>query len=364
MIRSILSILTISISACLIIISSMTATLAQSAQNSTTELRVMTIERKPFAMKQPNGFTGFSIELWNEIAKELKLKFRYVEAASFSDMLKQVQDRKADLAIANISITASREKSLDFSHPIFDAGIRVMVPAGGGTLNIFSAFLNWTMLAWLAGGALVVFVIGTLMWFFERKHQPYFDQPYRSGLWPSFWYALHVLLTGGFEENSPRSVPGRVFATILVVASLFVVSIFVARITSILTVHELRSQIQSHKDLYGRRVGTTQGSTASAFLSENSIGHRGFKTIDDMFKALVAGELDAVVHDAPILSYFAATEGRGRVRVVGPILRPEKFGIALAPGSQLVEPINRALLQISEEGRYRRLLRKWFADGS
>ena len=44
-------------------------------------------------------------------------------------MLGAVRDGSADLAIANISITAMRETQMDFSQPIFEAGLQIMVPS-------------------------------------------------------------------------------------------------------------------------------------------------------------------------------------------------------------------------------------------
>jgi polar amino acid transport system substrate-binding protein len=237
-----------------------------------------------------------------------------------------------------------------------------MVPEKGGTLSILWAFLNWDMLVWLLGAGLFLLAIAHVMWFFERKSQPYFRVPYREGLWPSFWYSLHAVITGGFEENSPHTVPGRILGVFLVIASLFVGAAFVAKITSVLTVAELQSQIRSHKDLYGRKVGTTAGSTAAAFLRNNAIQHVTVDSVDELFNAVATKKIEAAVHDAPLLAYFAATEGRGRVRVVGPILRPEKFGIALREGSPLKEQINRTLLRMNEDGTYRRILNKWFGE--
>lgn len=84
----------------------------------------------------------------------------------------------------------------------------------------------------------------------------------------------------------PETRRGRIFAVFLVIASLFVVSAFVAKITAALTVGELKNQIQSYRDLYGRRVGTTQSSTSSAFLDSHAIAYRSYTKIDDLFQAL------------------------------------------------------------------------------
>ena len=81
-----------------------------------------------------------------------------------------------------------------------------------------------------------------------------------------------------------------------------------------------------------------------------------------MRAALSAGRLHAVVHDAPILRYYANGEGRGSARVVGGVFKPEKYGIVFAQGSSMVEPVNRALLALRENGRYDEIYRRWFGN--
>jgi polar amino acid transport system substrate-binding protein len=94
----------------------------------------------------------------------------------------------------------------------------------------------------------------------------------------------------------------------------------------------------------------------------HAIPYRSYAKIDDLFQALERRQIDAVIHDAPILAYYTANKGRGKVRLVGGLLRPEKYGIAVPQGSTLVEPINRAILRLRERGIYERILRNWFGD--
>ncbi len=335
---------------------------AQETITGKTTLRIMTIERQPFAIIEAGKYSGFSIDLWRALAGQMNVKTEFDTASSFNDMLDAVKNGSVDAAIANISITSAREEVFDFSQPIFDAGLQILIKQNSGSAGILSALLTWQMFAWLATGAFILFLAATLMWFFERRSNSFFETPYREGIWPSFWWALNVVVNGGFEERIPKSWPGRFFAVLLVVASLFVVSIFVAKITATLTVGELRSSVQSLSDLYGRKIGTTAGSTTASYLKSRSLRFEEFKNIKTMFAALENGRLDAVVHDAPIVAYYAETKGKGIVRTAGKIFRPEKYGIALAQGSKLVEPINRSLLKLREDGTYEALVKKWFGD--
>jgi ABC-type amino acid transport substrate-binding protein len=66
------------------------------------------------------------------------------------------------------------------------------------------------------------------------------------------------------------------------------------------------------------------------------------------------------VYDAPVLQYYAHTDGKGLVQVVGPIFREETYGIALPTGSSLRKPINESLLRMMQNGTYDSMYQKWF----
>jgi len=235
------------------------------------------------------------------------------------------------------------------------------VPSDGSSTSVLSALFNAEILGLLVLATVLLFGIGNVMWLLERRHQQYFQtDDYGEGVFRGFWWALNVIVNGGFEDKMPRTLLGRLFAVILVVASLFVVSAFVAQITTNLTVAELQSQVGGINDLYGKRVGTTNGSTASDLLDHRALPQRQFPDTEALFTALEDGEIDAVVHDAPILAYYAATRGRGRVHVVGEMLQPEKYGIAFPQGSPLVEPVNRVLLKLREDGTIAAIHERWF----
>lgn len=321
---------------------------------------MVTVTRTPFSQAENGVETGFSLELWKAVAESLQLDFQIERVASFSDMLAAVEDGRADVAAANISITAGREEVLDFSQPIFSSGLRVMVPAGQGPASVFTVLWSTE----LALAALAAFGLllggGMLMWVFERNAQEYFKGEAREKLFPSFWWALNLVVNGGFEERVPRTPMGRVFATILVISSLFVVSIFVAQITAALTVNAIQSSVHSVNDLYDKKVGTTIGSTASAYMNQRELAHVGYADLESLLTSFEAGELDAVIFDAPILSYYVNTSGAGKGTLVGSVFMRDNYGFALPSGSDLREPINLALLRFNEDGTYRALMQRWF----
>ncbi len=324
-------------------------------------LNMATVIRPPFVMQGEQGLSGFSIDLMQAIAAKIGRDVRFEVKETFPEMFEAVQNTQVDGAIANISITAERERVMDFSQPIFDAGLQIMVPVGNGTGgSLLSALMRWELAASVGVAFILLLGGGMLMWWFERGRQEYFDRPAREALFPSFWWALNLVVNGGFEERVARSWAGRVFSVFLVVASLFIVSVFVAQITTMMTVQAISGTIDNINDLDGKRVATTVGSTSSAFLDSRNIAHQSLPDLQSLLATFEAGKLDAVVFDGPILAWYVQNQGAGKARLLPQVFKRESYGIALPEGAALREPINRALLLLREDGTYDEIRAKWF----
>lgn len=325
-------------------------------------LSFATVERPPFATMTPDGPSGFSVELTRQIAAELGRDVSFEFYDTFPEMLSSVEEQLHDGAVANISITAERERVLDFSQPIFEGGVGVLVRTDAGGNPILSAILTRDFLLLILAALGLLFGSGMLMWVFERRVQPYFDRDGRDALFPAFWWALNLVVNGGFEERMPQSRLGRLFSVVLVIASLFVVSIFVATITAAITVDALEESVDSINDLEGRSVGTISASTSADLLTARDIAFVAFTSPTNMLEAIASKDLDAVVFDAPILSYYATSDSG--VRLLDRIYRPENYGIALPPGSPLAERLDQTILTLREDGQYNELVLTWFGQSA
>ncbi len=327
---------------------------------SAQDLSIATVSRPPFSVIEDGKDTGFSIDLWQALADDLDRDFTFQRTEEFGEMLDLVKTGAVDAAIANISITASREKELDFSQPIFESGLQILVKREQQSdLSVFRALMSRDMLTAIILAFVMLLAGGMLMWQFEKRSQPYFDKSAKEALFPAFWWALNLVVNGGFEERVPRTVFGRIFGVFLVISSLFIVSIFVAKITAVLTVDAIQNSVNSVTDLHRQNVATIDGSTASNFLNNREITYRGYSDLQEMLVAFENDVVDAVVFDAPVLAFYA-NNSLGKAKVVGPIFQRENYGIALPTGSPLAEQINQSLLRLREDGTYDTLYRKWF----
>ncbi|MEP1329241.1 transporter substrate-binding domain-containing protein [Pseudophaeobacter sp.] len=324
-------------------------------------LTVNTVTRPPFSMIENGKESGFSLDLLGEIARRLDWSLEINRTDSFAAMLDGVRLGEADLAAANISITASREAAMDFSQPVFESGLQIMVQADDiREPSLLRAIMSWDLAAAIGLAFLLLLVGGMFMWTLERRAQPYFDRPLKEAWFPSFWWALNLVVNGGFEERVPRTPIGRMFGVVLVLSSLFIVSIFVAKITAVMTVEAISGSVSSVNDLYGRRTGTIEGSTAAGFLQRRDIDYYGYHDLDEMLAAFEAGSIRAVVFDAPVLNYYVQHGGQAYGRTTGSIFLREYYGFVFPEDSPRVEMLNRTLLELQEDGTYEEIYRTWF----
>jgi ABC-type amino acid transport substrate-binding protein len=327
-------------------------------------LRVATKRFKPFVFIEDGELTGFSIELWEQIADEIGVEFEWVEAPSVAELLATIgENPTADVATAGITITAAREDAFDFSHPFFHTGLQVLVPTGGvgDSVSAIRAILSADLLK--AIGALIAALLAAahLLWVFERaKNTEMFPRKYIEGVWEAFWWSAVTVTTVGYGDKTPKSVPGRLVAVVWMFAGLLFLGYFTATITSVLTVAQLTGNINGPDDLKGKRVGTVGETTASTYLLRTGAHVVEYAKIDEAYSALRASEIEAVVYDAPGLRYYAAHEGHGAVQVVGPLFMEQSYAMGFPEGSPHREVINQALLTIRENGVYEEIYSDYF----
>jgi polar amino acid transport system substrate-binding protein len=326
------------------------------------DLRIATITRPPFSMEEDGQATGFSIDLWQALARDIGAHATFERATQFPAMLDQVQNGDVDAAIANISITARREVVMDFSQPIFESGLQIMIPAEDNSSSsaMWTALFSGDLLIAILLAFALLFGGGMLMWWLERHRQDYFNLPAKDAMFPAFWWALNLVVNGGFEERQPRSPLGRALGVFLVVSSLFIVSVFVAKITAAMTISAIQTSVTSVNDLYGKNNGTIADSTAAIFLDARNLNYTGYPDLVTLLADFENGTLDAVVFDAPILAWYANSKAGKNAQMVGPVFMRENYGIALPSGSELAERINQSLLKLREDGTYDRIYSKWF----
>ncbi|MFC1463892.1 MAG: transporter substrate-binding domain-containing protein [Candidatus Brachytrichaceae bacterium NZ_4S206] len=334
---------------------------APASPQSQQAVRVATRIVEPLVVQQGDSLSGFSIDVWREVARRSGLRYEFVLVNSVQEMLEAVERGDADIAIAAISMTPEREARIDFAHPYFQSGLQIMTPIRQA--GFFDALRNipWLDLLQVVGGFFFLILIAAhAIWLAERGRNPDFPQGYLHGIGEGIWWAVVTVVTVGYGDRTPKRPLGRVIAIAWMFASLFLIAQLTATITARLTLQGLQGQINGVSDLPGKRVVTVAGTTADQFLTARGIVHSTVARIEEAYARLQTDRADAIVYDAPILNYYAANAGKGKVRMVGEVFQPEPYGIALAPNSPYREVISQAVLEIYTDGTHQQLTQRWF----
>jgi polar amino acid transport system substrate-binding protein len=333
------------------------------SQEQGAPLRVATMPLEPLVIEDGDRLTGFSVDLWDAVARQLGREYQWVKVQTVEELLAAVEEGRADVGISGVSMTADREKAVDFTLPYFNAGLRVMTSTrSSSTLrDLMGIIFSPALLRVFALAVLILFVMAHVIWLVEHETNEAIPKAYLPGVWESMWWSLATLATQeyGVLGRSRRRFP-RLLAMVWVVLSIVLIAEFTASVTAALTVHQLTGSIHGPSDLPGKRIATVRGTTAADYLSAQHLTPVEVSQIDDAYALLQQGQVQAVVFDGPVLLYHAATKGKGVAQVVGETLRDEYYGIALPSGSSLRKPINEALLELMQNGAYTEIHNKWF----
>jgi len=325
---------------------------AKAAEKKAAHIRTLVVgtkEAPPFSMKTEDGaWAGIGIDLWREIAAELDLAFE-IRETDLKGLLDGVTNRSLDVAVAALTVTSEREKALDFTHPFFHTGLGIAVARRHKNpwLAVFRSLYSLPILRFVTGLFLFMILIGSLMWWLERKSNPdHFGSGRIDGISSGIWWSAVTLTTVGYGDKTPVTTRGRVLALGWMLIGIAAVSFLTAHITSNLTLVQLTSPIKGPEDLIHVRVGSIANATSSDYLKKNLIPFYPYQTASEGLRAIAEDKIEALVYDKPILQYLVRKEFPGNLEVLPITFLPQDYGIALPAKSPLREPINRALLKI------------------
>jgi len=318
----------------------------------------------PIVFEDEDGFTGFEIDLWEAIAERLEVTYRYVEVP-FEGILDSLQSGFADLAIAGITINASRERRIDFSHPTLESGLRIMVRADDRASmksqlkESFSPGIRrglWYLL-------LFIILCGHILWWSEKGKDAINDH-YFPGIFEAFWLVTTTMTTVGYGDIAPRQWFGRIAAFMVMMTGIGLFGWLIGEFSAVTTANKFRHSIETPRDLRGKTVATVTATTSVSALEMLGAKITVTADIEAAYELLHAGSVQAVVFDSPVLMHFVKNQNMDKFSLTGEVFHRQDYGFAFHEGSQLREAVNRELLSLKENlpqpVSYRGLSQRWF----
>ena len=280
---------------------------------------------------------------------------------SVEQLLQLVREKRVDIAVANLSITAPRFEVMDFTQPWFDAGLRIMIDEDrhAGMGNLMAGMRrsgHLRIYAWLA----VIIVVGTIvLTLIDRKYHPEFPGTWREGLAESFYHVMSVATSGSTTHRNLFGAAGRLLGAMWLAFGVAVVAYVTSSITSVMTASQMAHQISSFGDLHGKHVGVMAGSVGETFSRAAMLDLQAFDTMEQAVDALVQGRISAIVRDAPVLDGTTMHTRNCPSRSSGRCTTSRSM-VSRSPDSPLTRPVSEAILRLQEKGGLDTLRTRYF----
>lgn len=125
--------------------------------------------------------------------------------------------------------------------------------------------------------------------------------------------------------------------------------------------------VRSFEDLKTKRVAVQEKTTGALYgekLQEKGAVLKMYETTDQALMELMAGNVDAIICDLPVLQHFLAVGGSSYARLAGDPLTEENYGIMVSKKNpDMVKAVDQALDALKQNGTYDKLYDKWFGSG-
>ena len=331
-------------------------------------LKVAVSGMPPFIMESNNEYSGFEVELWEMVAKEIRADFVY-EKHTFQELIPMINKKEADIAFASITVNEKREELVDFSHPTFDSGLRILLSRNRSNVNLISTIKSFfhkgakQLIKPLIFLVLIIFIFGNLLFLLERGNGS-ISALYLPGIFQATWISLSVILksTSQFYVYDVTSWAGRAVMVVAQITSLAILGLIIGEITSFLTTKKIKLNIEGPKDLKGKNVVTVKGTTSEAVLKSLGATVMPVSNIEEGYNQLKHNLVDALVFDSPVLVNYLMSGGAKWAETVGEVFDKQNYGFVLPKGSSLRKDVNLAILMLRENGAYDTLYKKWFGE--
>ncbi|KAL4204676.1 hypothetical protein AMTRI_Chr01g133180 [Amborella trichopoda] len=330
---------------------------------------------KQFVESTSNGthnetqFRGFIIDVFEAVLKRLPYDLPYKffpYYGNYSDLVDQVYRKEIDAIVGDITILANRSRYVDFTHPVLESGVQLLVPVKNEISQKAWLFMRpFTEAMWLVTGALFIYT-GVVVWGLERHINPEFG----GTLWNQIGTLLCFIFSTLFfaHRESLRNNFSRAVMTIWLFVVLILTSSYTASLTSMLTVQRLEPTVTSINNLLRNKA--TVGCIDASFMFDYVNQVLGFersnikrmKGEEDFAQALSNGTIAAAIMEIPFIKLFLSQKKCKGITVAGPTYRLGGDGFVFPLGSPLTSDFSKAILEIKESGNMAILEERWFSS--
>lgn len=371
---------------------------------SITHLRVGVLLDPPYVQRSPNTvnhYEGVFIDVLNELCQRVGMTFTITgnedlygyqqDDGNWTGLIGSLARNETDLAVAPLTITSGREKTIDFTHPVLYAGLRILykIPSSWTEGEPFALMLTpFTVGLWIM--VLLMFIAVSVLFYVIGRFSPYEDHAFVGKaatyegltLVNSFLYVFSSLTFQGYTA-APRSMSGRVLAAFWWMFTMLVIAAYTASLAAIFlamkpsvktlpfaTFDELSKQNEvaygivkngstmrylqkSNRPLQKRLWGTINANLNGVATASINEGVKRVIEGDGKYAFIMEGPMAEHLAQQPPCSLMA----------IGEPLNEHAFGFACRSQTDVCTKLNHAILELHEEDFIYESQQKWMSEG-
>ncbi|XP_054715518.1 glutamate receptor ionotropic, kainate 2-like [Uloborus diversus] len=370
---------------------------SNSLRNKT--LTITTILNDPYMIRveDENGvsYEGYCVDLIKKIAEDLKFQYKIKEVddgsygrknelGEWNGMIRELIDGKADMAIADLTITYVREEAVDFTMPFMNLGISILFKKPTKKVpKLFSFLSPLSVEVWLymatafLGVSLFLFIVARFSAYEWVNPHPCDLEPEelenQFTLLNTLWFTIGCLMCQGCDIT-PRANSTRLIAVMWWFFTLIMVSSYTANLAAFLTVERLASPIEGAEDLAKQTTipygCVRSGSTQSFFKESEFPTYKRMWSFMESYRPEVFTDNNqkgvervkkgnyAFLMESTTIEFIV--ERNCELTQVGGLLDSKGYGIATPHGSPYRTHMSSAILKLQESGQLHILKERWW----
>ena len=326
-------------------------------------LKVGVYEKPPYVVRDDSGsWDGLAVSLWRMIAARENLDYTLIPVDQDAAM-QELEQGRIDILLGQMSMTAERERQIDFSHAFLAEPLAVAMESGR-LFPHWAEFLQslpshgvYTVILIGAAG-MVVFAI--LFWIAERRMtNSHFGGSPLQALGSALWFSAVTMTTVGYGDKTPLTPLGRFLAFVWMFAGILMVGGFTATVASTVSAARLATAVYGVTDIARFQNGVLDGSAASIQLRNAGIVAERFDHVSDALAAVESGKVHTLVADFITIRYELNQPRWSKLRAAVLHDTSSRMAIPVRTGLPELEAINVGLLDTLEDPAWQGVLRRW-----
>ncbi|CAF3550034.1 unnamed protein product [Rotaria sp. Silwood1] len=274
------------------------------------------------------------------------------------------------ISVSDMRITTNRLHSVDFSVPIHENTIRVVIRDNSfsSTFSLFSFLSPFSWDVWLALAALIIYS-GILLYYFERQpnnNEMTQTKNFRVVIMELCQMLSHLM---SFDHDLRLTkMSSRIMTIGLKALGTIIVAIYTANLSSFLTLTRTQPLISGIDDIKNGRLSFSRigimpnSATADYYVQNISSIYFPLLKSQDIYQRLLDNSIDAALWGSSALEYAIGNHYCQQLTVVGVGAIKSPIGVIMRKNWEYKSDLNHYIQMLRDLGVLEQLEKKWFGQ--